>query len=100
MTVTPLPSRPSARRRSRAIASAAPALTVSFDVTLTGEDRHADALAVLETLRGLTDRLDTARVTVAPERLPRSAIGRVVDEDTLRVFADSRTVSRGTGPWC
>ena len=95
MTVTPLPSHPSARRRSRAVAHAAPALTVSFDVTLTGDDRHTDALAVLETLRGLTDRLDTARVAVAPERRSRPIRRLRGDDDTLWVNADSRTVSRG-----
>ena len=34
MTVTPLPSRPSVRRRSRVAAPSAPALTVSFDDTI------------------------------------------------------------------
>jgi two-component system, OmpR family, response regulator len=98
MTVTPLPSRPSARRRPRTVPGAEPALTVSFDVTLTGEDRHTDALAVLESLRGLTDRLGTARVSVTPERHSRPTVTRVVDDDALRVFPDSRTTLRGAQP--
>jgi DNA-binding response OmpR family regulator len=108
MTVTPLPTRPSARRRPRttapaalapaALAPAEPALTVSFDVTLTGEDRHAAAVEVLETLRALTDRLDAARVAVTPARPVLTAVvddARLIDEDVLRILPESRTVLRG-----
>jgi DNA-binding response OmpR family regulator len=98
MTVTPLPSRPAVRRRPRPVTPAEPALTVSFDVTLTGDDRHADALEVLETLRGLTDRLGTARVAVTPLPRSRVAVAPVVDDDTVRVFPESRTVLRGAQP--
>jgi two-component system, OmpR family, response regulator len=103
MTVTPLPSRPSARRRTRS-AAAAPALTLTVDVTLAGERRFTDAQEVLETLRWLTDRLGTASLSVSP--MPESteparrdpAVAPLIDDDILRVFPDSRTARHGAQP--
>jgi hypothetical protein len=74
-------------------------LTLSFNVTLTGENRYSDAAEVLDTLRQVTDRLATADVSVAP---PLTLVESTVDEsvrpelpEPVLVLADSREVRLG-----
>ena len=71
MTVLALPTRPPYDRPD--VARAAPRqapdpdptkLTLSFVITLSGENRYLDAAHILETLRGVTDRLAAAEVSV------------------------------------
>lgn len=101
MTVVVLPDRlprdrpPGARRRPAEPAT----LTLSFHVTLTGENRYSEAAEVLDTLRRATNRLATAEVSVAP---PLTLVESTVEE-TVRpelpapvlVLADSREVRLG-----
>ncbi len=110
MSVTPLPSgparvRPSGngarlsvpRRRPRGRPVDAPALTVTFEVTLSGDTRYADAAEVLDTLRRVTDRLGTARVEVAPASTASVGVAPAadVDGDAVLVLADSHVVRVG-----
>jgi len=107
MSVTPLPSGPARvrppgngtrlgvpRRRPRGRPVDAPALTVTFEVTLSGETRYAE---VLDTLWRVTDRLGTARVEVAPAST--ASVGAEpsadVDSDAVLVLADSHVVRVG-----
>jgi DNA-binding response OmpR family regulator len=85
------------RRRPRGRPVDAPALTVTFEVTLSGQTRYADAAEVLDTLRRVTDRLGTARVEVAPAST--ASVGAEpsadVDSDAVLVLADSHVVRVG-----
>lgn len=81
MTVTPLrgpdhrtpsPTAPrgrrgAGRRRRAALAAAGTdpaALTITFEITLSGEARYGDALEILDTLRQITGRLENSTVEV------------------------------------
>lgn len=101
MTVVVLPDRlprdrpPGARRRPAEPAT----LTLSFHVTLTGENRYSEAAEVLDTLRRVTNRLATAEVSVAP---PLTLVESTVEENVrpelpapVLVLADSREVRLG-----
>jgi two-component system, OmpR family, response regulator len=76
MTVTPLSRRdhrtPSSantlgRRRRRVTAGTeSSALTISFELTLTGDSRYSDTLKILDALRLVTDELDGATLEIAP----------------------------------
>ena len=74
MTITALPARsthprPTGPRYTAPHRRATPddqSLTVTFEVTLSGDSRFVDAAEVLETLRRVTARLTTAEVSVAP----------------------------------
>jgi DNA-binding winged helix-turn-helix (wHTH) protein len=74
MTITALPARPT-HPRPTGLRHGVPnrrstpddkALTVTFEVTLSGDSRFLDAAEVLESLRRVTARLTTARVHVDP----------------------------------
>jgi DNA-binding response OmpR family regulator len=117
MTVTPLSSRdqtfpvsPRSRRtvaRRRRVTTEPAGLTVTFEVTLAGESRYADALEILDTLRQVTDRLGTATLQVAPTAeagvAPSAFLSspglRAVSPaaqgssaDVIQILADSRSV--------
>jgi hypothetical protein len=104
MTVVVLPERPLRDRppgpRHPVRRAAEPAtLTLSFNVTLSGENRYAEAAEVLDTLRRVADRLGSADVRVAP---PLTLVESTVEEavplelpELVLVLADSREVRLG-----
>jgi hypothetical protein len=132
MTVTSLPSRAAlperltqlpvngirrtlTRRRIPSPLVDTPALTLTFEVTLNGDTRYTDAVEVLDTLRQITDRLDTALVQIAPVPLSGGAVApdsgatvlsvasapsppmdsraKVEDDSVIRIQPASREVS-------
>jgi transcriptional regulator len=111
MTVTVLPARPEPTRPARsrqapplrrmpgATSPEEPALTVSFVVTLTGENRFVDAARVLDTLRQATSELGSAEVSVRPALSlaptpPASPLSTEDDDeaDTVLILVESREV--------
>jgi hypothetical protein len=123
MTVTPLSSRdhrtssptspPSRRANTRRRRGPTPngvpindpaALTVTFEISLTGATRYRDALEILDTLRDVTDRLGIADLEVAStttvDAAPTLAIAAPLgpsaatpsDDDLIRIMPDSRSV--------
>jgi hypothetical protein len=115
MTVTVLPTRPASarpaaprhapphRHQSSAVTNLEePTLTVSFAVTLTGDDRFHDAAEVLDTLRHVTSRLSGAAVSVTPALALALATRPEVSESTVDkdqgavlVFVQTREVRLG-----
>src|SRR5690349_16658416 len=112
MTITALPAR-SGHPRPTGPRSGAPhrrpalddqTLTVSFEVTLSGETRFLDAADVLEALRRVTAQLTTARVSVRPPLALTTApdtqqIAGGVSEPTVPealILVESREVRVGT----
>jgi DNA-binding response OmpR family regulator len=115
MTVTPLHSRPTRVRATdvrrgqpdrRAVPMKEPtALTVTFEVTLSGASRFADAAEVLKALRQVTDDLAVGSVDVEPAgpdadapvltaTTPRETPSPAEPDhsDLIRVLPDSREV--------
>jgi hypothetical protein len=84
MPVAPLPSGPARarppgprhtdlRRRPRGDHTDVEPLTVTFEITLSGDNRFAGAAEVFEALRQVADRLGTARVSMHPRPAPALA---------------------------
>jgi DNA-binding response OmpR family regulator len=113
MTVTVFPSRPeqarpllprhppSHRRSSSTRLIEDPTLTVSFQITLTGDNRFVDAAEVLDTLRQVTSRLDGAEVDVTPALALAPPVWSVdvpiteVASDPVQVLVETREVRQG-----
>jgi two-component system OmpR family response regulator len=86
------------RRRVRTGVGAPAGLTVTFEITLSGENRYRDALEILDTLRQVTGRLGPATLDVAPSHVtaittdPPSPESTGEDNASIRILPDSRSV--------